>query len=58
PLYKSPNAGSAETARLQSGVLGQLKSCNGAWCELSGKNFDGWIKQDRLWGAYPNEKIE
>jgi SH3-like domain-containing protein len=58
PLYESPDAKSAETARLQSGVLGQLKSCNGAWCQIVGKNFDGWIRQERLWGAYPNEKVE
>ena len=58
PLYEKPDAKSAETARLQSGVLGALKSCNGTWCQFVGKNFDGWIKQDRLWGAYPNEKVD
>jgi SH3-like domain-containing protein len=58
PLYKSPDTASAETARLQSGVLGQLKSCNGSWCQFTGENFDGWIRQERLWGAYPNEKVE
>ena len=51
-------ASRAEVARLQSGVLGMLKSCNGTWCEFAGKNFDGWIRQDRLWGAYPNEKVD
>ena len=58
PLYESANAESRVVARLQSGVLGQLKSCNGLWCEFAGKNFSGWIKQERLWGAYPNEKVE
>jgi SH3-like domain-containing protein len=58
PLYESPDAKSPETARLQSGVLGQLKSCNGTWCQFVGKNFDGWIRQERLWGAYPNEKVD
>jgi SH3-like domain-containing protein len=58
PLYASANAASAVVARLQSGVLGQLKTCNGQWCEFSGKNFSGWIRQERLWGAYPNEKID
>jgi SH3-like domain-containing protein len=58
PLYASPDPASAETARLQSGVLGQLKSCNGTWCQFAGKNFDGWVRQERLWGAYPNEKVE
>ena len=28
------------------------------WCEFNGKNFDGWIRQERLWGAYPNEKVD
>ena len=58
PLYQSADANSDVVAKLQSGVLGQLKSCNGAWCEFAGKNFSGWIRQDRLWGAYPNEKLE
>jgi SH3-like domain-containing protein len=58
PLYESADVESAVAARLQSGVLGQLKSCNGLWCEFAGKNFNGWIKQERLWGAYPNEKVD
>jgi SH3-like domain-containing protein len=58
PLYERPDAKAAETARLQSGVFGVLKSCDGAWCEFTGKNFSGWIRQERLWGAYPNEKVD
>jgi SH3-like domain-containing protein len=58
PLYESPEFNAREAARLQSGVLGTLKSCNGTWCKFTGKNFDGWIRQERLWGAYPNEKVE
>jgi SH3-like domain-containing protein len=58
PLYESPNSEANEVARLQSGVLGTLKSCNGTWCQFVGANFDGWIRQERLWGAYPNEKLE
>ena len=58
PLYQSADPDSNVVAKLQSGVLGQLKSCNGLWCEFVGKNFNGWIRQERLWGAYPNEKVE
>lgn len=57
-LYENPDAESAVTARLQSGVLGLLKSCDGTWCQFSGKGFDGYIRQERLWGAYPNEKVD
>ena len=58
PLHESPDANSALVAKLQGGVLGTLRSCSGTWCEFSGKGFDGWIRQERLWGAYPNEKVE
>ena len=58
PLYESADVKSGVVARLQSGVLAQLKSCDGTWCQIAGKNFNGWIRQERLWGAYPNEKVE
>jgi SH3-like domain-containing protein len=58
PLRAKPDAQSAVTAELQSGVLGAIKYCTGAWCRFAGDGFDGWIEQDRLWGVYPNEKIE
>jgi len=58
PIYESADVNSAPVARLQAGVLGQIKSCDGKWCEFAGKNFDGFIAQDRIWGAYPNEKVD
>jgi SH3-like domain-containing protein len=58
PLYESADLESSVSARLQSGVLGTIKSCNGNWCQFSGKGFDGYVRQERLWGAYPNEKVE
>jgi SH3-like domain-containing protein len=58
PLYENADSESAVSARLQSGVLGAIKSCNGIWCQFSGKGFEGYIRQERLWGAYPNEKVE
>jgi SH3-like domain-containing protein len=58
PLHSKPEAQSAVTAQLQSGVLGAIKRCTGNWCRLVGDGFDGWIEQSRLWGVYPDEKIE
>ncbi|HWE79745.1 MAG TPA: SH3 domain-containing protein [Pseudolabrys sp.] len=58
PLYESADKTAAVVARLQSGVLGALKSCDGQWCQFSGKGFSGYIRQDRLYGAYPSEKVE
>jgi SH3-like domain-containing protein len=58
PLFEIADVKSPIAAHLQSGVLGAIKSCNGTWCQFSGKGFDGFIRQERLWGAYPNEKVE
>jgi SH3-like domain-containing protein len=58
PLYAKPDPQSGVTAQLQYGVLGTVKRCSGTWCRLVGEGFDGWIEQNRLWGVYPDEKIE
>ena len=57
-LHADPDAASAVTAQLQSGVMGSIKQCNGTWCRIAGDGFDGWVQQEQLWGVYPNEKIE
>jgi len=58
PLHADADGRSRVVARLQPGVLGTVKRCTGAWCRVAGDGYDGWIVQDRLWGVYPNEKIE
>lgn len=58
PLHSDAEGRSRVVARLQPGVLGTVKRCTGTWCRLVGDGYDGWIQQDRLWGVYPNEKIE
>lgn len=50
--------GDRVVARLEPRVQGIVRSCNGRWCRFSGEGFDGWIEQDRLWGVYPNERMD
>ena len=57
-LYGGPDAAAGAQARLQSGVVAAIKSCNGDWCRIFGDGFDGYVEQSNLWGAYPNEKVE
>lgn len=57
-LRDSPDAAAVMAARLEAGVLATVKRCNGAWCRIVGSGFDGWIEQARLWGVYPNERID
>jgi SH3-like domain-containing protein len=58
PLYEAADRMSPLRAMLEPGVLGTVKRCNGQWCRFAGNGFDGWIEQGRLWGVYPNEKVE
>jgi len=45
-------------ATLQSGVIGSIRSCDGAWCLIDGDGFKGYIQQSNLWGVVPGDKIE
>ncbi len=58
PLFQKPNPKADMEAQLQPGVLASVKSCDGSWCRISGTGFDGYIPQDKLWGVYPNEKVD
>jgi SH3-like domain-containing protein len=56
-IYDSSDSNSAVAARLQAGVVAQVKRCNDGWCRVTGDGFDGWIEQQRLWGVYADEKV-
>jgi len=58
PIREAGDLEGTVTAQLQAGVVGTVKKCTGSWCRISGDGFDGWIEQERLWGVYPNEKID
>ncbi|TXM69697.1 hypothetical protein FV218_16980 [Methylobacterium sp. WL69] len=63
-LYARADDASAEEARLQAGVIGSVKSCSGTWCRVivalpqKRGDVDGYVRQERLWGVYPYEKVE
>ncbi|HET9903194.1 MAG TPA: SH3 domain-containing protein [Xanthobacteraceae bacterium] len=57
-LRESAGEHAPVTAQLEPGVLASVKACTGSWCHLTGRGFDGWLPQNRLWGVYPSEKIE
>jgi SH3-like domain-containing protein len=49
---------STPVAKLGPGVIGNLRGCDGQWCRIAGKGFDGYMQQENLWGVYPGEKFE
>jgi SH3-like domain-containing protein len=58
PLYNSKSTSSRAVAELQSGVLGNVLSCDGEWCQLSVDDYSGYVQQDKLWGVYKGEEVK
>jgi SH3-like domain-containing protein len=57
PLYNSKSTGGRAVAALQSGVLGNVLSCDGEWCNVSVDDYTGYVQQDKLWGVYRGEEV-
>jgi SH3-like domain-containing protein len=57
-LFAKPGRRADAIARLQAGVIGSVRACDGGWCRLSGEGFDGFVEQQNLWGVYPGEKFD
>jgi SH3-like domain-containing protein len=50
-------------AQLQPGVIASIKGCDGTWCHITivrerSVDVNGYVRQDKLWGVYPNETVE
>jgi SH3-like domain-containing protein len=58
PLRREAEENAAVVARLESGVIANVLSCAGSWCRISVGDTQGFLRQDRLWGVYPNEKVD
>ncbi|WP_421854725.1 SH3 domain-containing protein [Oricola sp.] len=60
-LFSEPAGQARIIAHMEPGVVGEIRSCDGAWCEFSvdhqGRAMTGFVNQAELWGAYPDEII-
>ena len=54
----------AVRARLSAGVRVSISECDGAWCNVSAsqpgehQSYAGWVRQEELWGVYPDEEFD
>ena len=61
PTYNvtaTPSDSGDVAAQLQAGVIVNIKRCDGAWCQVYGQGYKGYVRQTDLWGVYPDEKVE
>ncbi len=57
-VYRSADDKAGVVAKVQPGVLGSLKTCNGEYCRVVFSGASGWMRQSDIWGAYPDEKFD
>ena len=57
-LQDSPQDTGGTVALVQTGVVGEVLKCAGSWCEFEVAGYTGWLKQEMVWGVYPNEQID
>ena len=58
PLYDRPSPTGGIVAKLSSGVLGEVSSCTGEWCEVTAGGYGGYVEQSQIWGVYPGESVD
>ena len=49
-LFSKPSTFSKPIARLESGRLLIIKTCQTDWCNINTDNYSGWIKNNNIWG--------
>jgi SH3-like domain-containing protein len=57
-LRATADEGSAVVAQLQPNVIANVARCANGWCRVGIGKVEGFVRQERLWGVYPNEKVD
>jgi len=57
-LFATQSDSGELAATLESGVIVNIRRCDGAWCLVDGDGFKGYIRQSNLWGVYPGDRVE
>ncbi len=57
-LVRSPDQNDRVTIIAEEDVLGTLVKCEKIWCEMEIGGFNGWIKQDGIWGVLEQEEFD
>jgi SH3-like domain-containing protein len=58
PIMASDSEHSGVVANVEAGVIADLHSCDGRWCRVSVDQYNGYIEQKKLWGAYEGETFK
>ena len=51
-LYSSPTKYSKPILKIAKGRLLLIKKCKKKWCRVKMENYTGWVKNEKVWGAF------
>ena len=51
-LFKKPTKYSKPILKIAKGRLLLVKKCKKKWCRVKTENYTGWIKNEKVWGAF------
>ena len=51
-LFKKPTKYSKPILKIAKGRLLVVKKCKKNWCKVKTENYTGWIKSEKVWGAF------
>ena len=54
-ILREPRGEADAVALAEPGLIAELVACEGEWCEVSARGYDGFVTRDRLWGVKPND---
>ncbi|WFS00239.1 SH3 domain-containing protein [Rhizobium tumorigenes] len=57
-MRRDPQPSSSVIAKLEPGVVLDVRECNGTWCKTTTDGTEGWVAQSEIWGAYPGEAFK
>jgi SH3-like domain-containing protein len=57
-LHASPADDAPAAAYAQPGLVAHLSACQGEWCKVVSRGYEGWVKRAQIWGVYPDETVE
>lgn len=57
-LRENPEEDAPALLQAEAGVIGQLVTCAGAWCQVEIAGQRGWLRSQDFFGAYPDEDIK
>lgn len=57
-MRDEPSPGARIVARIQPTVVAPVSACTKGWCKLEVAGASGYVRQNQLWGVYPDETLD